>query len=217
MPASCCRGDARKGTDAFFTRSSRSYLRKFASKGLRKEQRALADGIAAIALSGRSILEIGCGVGGLHLTLLERGGAQATGVDISEGMILAARSLAEARGLAPRATHIHGDFVEMRHQVPRADIVILDKVVCCYRDLDILLDASLEHSGLVYAISYPRPRRLNRAGFALLAALTGILGWSFTPQWHDWTRMLERIAAAGFVERTRSQSFVWAVRVFERQ
>jgi magnesium-protoporphyrin O-methyltransferase len=210
----CCRADARAGTDRFFSAEAARYARRFRRKGLERVQRLLAEGIPAAALDRGSILEIGCGVGGLHLTLLGRGAASATGIDISDGMIQRARELARERGLGGAATHLAGDFVELSPTLPAADIVILDKVVCCYDDLEGLLDASLSRAARVYAISYPRG--LTRMGFALLALLGRVFRWPFVPRWHDWDAMLLRIRQAGFALRSAAETPFWSVRVFER-
>ena len=60
--------------------------------------------------------------------LLCDGAQRATGVDLSAGMLAAAREAAARHGLADRTTYLHGDFVQLAEQLPRADIVILDKV-----------------------------------------------------------------------------------------
>jgi SAM-dependent methyltransferase len=215
MPASCC-SDQTRGTNNFFSKNAETYLRRFRKKGLRKEQRSLAEGISSVGLADRTVLEIGCGVGGLHLTLLQRGARSAVGVDISEGMIFRARALSAELGFGARTEYLLGDIVAAHADAPPCDIVVLDKVVCCYEDLDSLLDISLTKTGRVYALSFPRPHRVNRWGVAAITLIGRIFRWSFVPQWHDWDRMLGRIRAGGFAERYAGQSLFWSVRVFER-
>lgn len=131
-------------------------------------------------------------------------------------MIRLARQLAADLGLGAKARYLQGDFVAAANDIPRADVVVLDKVVCCYDDLIPLLEASLDKALHVYALSYPRARRLNCWGFSLLAVVGRILNWSFVPRWHDWEGMLLRIRARGFVEHYARDSFFWSVRVFQR-
>jgi SAM-dependent methyltransferase len=215
MPPSCC-ADPRCGADRFFSKNAETYLRRFRKKGLRKEQRSLAEGIASLSLADRTILEVGCGVGGLHLTLLQRGAKSAVGIDLSEGMIRRARTLAGDLGLGGRTEYFQGDVVTMEASVPRSDIVVMDKVVCCYDDLSSLLAVTLDKTGRVYALSFPRPHRLNRWGVRIITSIGRLLRWQFVPQWHDWGAMLARIRTAGFAERYSRQSLFWSVRVFDR-
>ena len=50
------------------------------------------------------------------------------GKQISESL----EKVAQQRGYDDRWHGIVGDFVEIADQVPRADVVTLDKVICCY-------------------------------------------------------------------------------------
>lgn len=65
--------------------------------------------LAGVSLFGKSVLDIGCGTGGVTLHLVERHGAShATGFDVEEPVILAARERAWRRGLSGRTTFVQG-------------------------------------------------------------------------------------------------------------
>ena len=81
----------------------------------------LARAVQAVGIDGASILEIGCGVGGLHQWLLQHGAARAAGVDLSAEMLAEARALAAARGLSERTEYHQGDFIEMAARIDKAD------------------------------------------------------------------------------------------------
>ena len=104
-------------------------------------------GIELSPLTGKSILEIGCGVGGLHLTMLKHGASSAVGIDISEGMIEGAKQLSKELGCENRTQYLLGDVVQINGTIADADIVILDKVVCCYENIDALMTTSLSKIG----------------------------------------------------------------------
>ena len=55
-------------------------------------------------LEGRTVLDVGCGVGDLALGTLARGADHATGIDLGRGAIAQARSLAAERGLEDART-----------------------------------------------------------------------------------------------------------------
>lgn len=64
--------------------------------------------VEGLSLKGKTLLDIGCGSGGIALHLIERHGAgHATGFDVEQPVIEAARRRATARGLSDRA-----DFVQ---------------------------------------------------------------------------------------------------------
>ena len=211
-----CTSAAIEGTNKFFSKQAKRYLKRFRKRGLAKEQRLLVEGIKSISLSGKSVLEIGCGIGGLHLSLLQQGASFATGIDISEGMLEGAKHLAQELGLESNTRYLLGDFVQTNGTVEHADITILDKVVCCYENLDALLVTSLDKTRHSYALSFPKSSFVVKTLFRTTAWLGQMFNWSFAPYWHDWDAMVKTIGRNGFKEAYRSNTVVWAVHVFER-
>ena len=213
---SCCAQEAIRGTDKFFTRTSRRYMKNFRKKGLSKEQRLLLEAITASGIQEKSLLEIGCGVGGLHITLLQKGAGRATGVDIAQGMLEGAKALSRETGMEERTEYILGDFVQEYERIGEADITILDKVVCCYEDVNSLLDKSIASPRNTYALSFPKQNTFLKLFFAVPITMGKLLRWSFHPYWHDWKGLARRIESAGFRQTYRNSTVLWDVRVFRR-
>ncbi len=217
---SCCCAPNRaaiEGTNKFFnSQASRSekYLKK---KGLRKEQKYLAEGIRRSGMTDTEILEIGCGVGGLHLSLLKDGAAQATGFDISEKMIATARKLSGEMGLQERTQYRHGDFVAMHDEAPTADVTILDKVICCYEDVSELIARSTAKTRRIYAVSYPRPSTLVRLVFRSMKFFLKLFRESFHPYYHEPKQIQDWIAEAGFEKVYEKETMIWLIQIFERK
>ena len=62
--------------------------------------------IGEVDLRGRSVLDIGSGLGGIDLLLVVRhGAAQVVGIDVQEGLVTTARARAEAKGFADRISY----------------------------------------------------------------------------------------------------------------
>lgn len=208
--ASCC------GTDSFFSKQSKRYLKRFKRRGLAKESRLIVEGIRERGIDGETILEIGGGIGALHLTLLQQGAARAMGVDISEGMVKAAEQLSRELELHPRTSYLLGDVVELTPTLQSHDIVILDKVVCCYPDLDRLLEASVSLTGSVYALSYPRPSPIIHLLISIPIVVAKLLRWKFRPYWHNWDAIQRYLSKRGFRRTYSGSTFFWSVLVFSR-
>ena len=205
------------GTNDFFNSQSKRYLKQYRKKGLAKEQRLLEAGITGSGIQNKSILEVGCGIGALHLTLMKNGAEKSTGIDISEGMITTAKQLAGEFGFAERTTYHLGDIVQMNGNIPEADIVILDKVVCCYKNVFDLLKVSSEKCRQTYAFSYPNPNILVQISFKGLILIGKLLKWKFYPSWHDWSGLIRTLETYGFKQSYQNSTFMWNVCVLERK
>jgi 2-polyprenyl-3-methyl-5-hydroxy-6-metoxy-1,4-benzoquinol methylase len=211
----CCQphaGAAGRFFSWFAGRSGRHYRKK----GLGRLQQELASAIEEAGIDGVSLLEIGCGVGYLHQSLLKRGAARATGVDLSEKMLAEARVLAAEQSLGNRTDYVLGDFVAIAGDLPRADVTILDKVVCCYPDARTLVDRSLDKTKTIYALTYPRGHMLNRIMTSVEAICLKLIRCDFRPYVHDPESIERWIEARGFRKREQRTGWIWLTQVYAR-
>lgn len=174
-------------------------------------------------LAGRTVLDVGCGVGDLALATLAHGATRAHGVDLGAGAIERARALAVTRGFADRATFAVGDGATAA--LPDADVVVLNRVVCCYPDVGDLLANTLSAAGSVYAFTAPTDRGVAGAWNRVLtwcsnrwyAARRRKFG-TFRVFVHPLDRIDDTVRAAGFrpVRRERQRA-VWEMAVYTRE
>ncbi len=216
MSSCCTTPSSTEGANKFFSRWSKTYEKQFRKKGLAKEQRFLLEGVREEPIAAKNILDIGCGVGSLHLTLLKEGAGQAVGVDVAEGMIEKAKSFASKMGVADKARYIVGDFAQLSDSVPDADITMLDKVVCCYENLDLLLEKSTSRTKRVFALTHPKDNLPVELMFKIHIGFTKLFRMKFRPFWHNWQRMREEIEGRGFQLAYENSTFMWQVLVFQR-
>lgn len=213
--ASCC-SDCCCGTDRFFSKMAGVFDRQYRKHGLEKIQRSLLAGVRAELKGGARILDIGCGVGALHLALLHEGAAAAIGIEISEGMLERARRHAEELGFKEKTVYIQGDFVERCSEIPVSDVAILDKVVCCYADIAALIESSVRATSHLLVITHPRKNLVTTILFKGHIALARLFRFSFHPYWHDWDAMRATIIGDGFELVSASSTAVWQALVFKR-
>lgn len=219
----CCSVDT-AGTDKFFSKHAKRYAKKYRKNGLDRCQRILAEGISRSGLHSKSVLEVGCGVGGLHLSLLKKGARQALGIEISKGMIEQAETLAEEMGLMNQVRYRVGDFVLMNGDspigsgdaIPECEITVLDKVICCYEDWKTLVAKSLAKTRETYAVSYPRPVWYVRIFFSLAVVFAKIFHWSFHPFYHDSESIQHFIQANGFKKVHEDTTTEWSIIIFQK-
>ena len=141
-------------------KESRRYLRN----GLDRRAAMVAACLSGQGGSGASILEIGCGVGSLHLELLKQGAGAAIGVDVSQSYVEAAAGLSRTLGFQDVTRYHLGNFIDLEEDIPPADMVVLDRVICCYPDMKGLVTASTGHAQRLYVLTYPRRTWWMRVG-----------------------------------------------------
>ncbi len=211
----CCPHDV--SASKCFSRVARRYRRRFEKRGFERSQKQLLEGLTNTGFTGATVLEIGSGVGHLHMTLLERGAASAQGIDLAPKMIEEARRWARDRGLGQRTQYFEGDFMALADSIEPADVTLLDKVVCCYPDVDGLVHRSAKKTRRLYALTYPRNRWYVRLGVALGAVIMKLFGSAFRPYLHDPQQIEQWLIEAGFVKRYEASTFIWLTQVFERR
>jgi magnesium-protoporphyrin O-methyltransferase len=144
-------------------RDAEAQLEEWQELGTSESTQTLLDLVLAEGVEGARLLNVGAGIGIVHLELLEAGAASAVDVDASREYLAVARSEAERRGMAERVEHHYGDVVELTDRLPDADIVTLDHVICCYPYVDRLLKAAVRPGTRLVALSYPHDRWWMRA------------------------------------------------------
>ncbi|MBE9516385.1 MAG: methyltransferase domain-containing protein [Proteobacteria bacterium] len=211
---SCCCPHSRSAGKLFSFFAHR-YRKRFQKKGFEPSQKHLMEGITQAGFQQASILEIGSGVGHLHQSLLEQGAQQAAGIDLAPAMIEEAQQWADDRGLADRTTYIEGDFVTMEEGATlAADITILDKVICCYPDADALVHKSLQKTGRVYAVTYPRQHMLTKIGEKIGIFVMWLFRSCFHPYVHDPQQIEAWITSQGFEKQYESKTLIWLTQVY---
>jgi magnesium-protoporphyrin O-methyltransferase len=182
----------------------------------------LLDAIEATGLRDRTLLDLGCGIGDLAIEAVRRGAASARGYDLSPKAITEARRLATARGVEDRTSFEVGDGAVV--DLPHADVVVLNRVFCCYPRVEDLLERSLSAAGSVYAFTIPRSTGL--AGVIARAQIGIENAWyrlrdsrfrGFRVFVHDIRRIDARLRAAGFEPvRREHRRVAWDLAVYRR-
>ncbi|MEO6060144.1 MAG: class I SAM-dependent methyltransferase [Candidatus Limnocylindria bacterium] len=159
----------------------------------------LYEELEQLGFSGRSMLEIGCGYGRILVGALLGGATRATGVELDPDALEEARERAAEAGVDERCELLEGDGAELDLQ-PH-DLVVLDRVICCYVDGERLVERSAALAGTTLAMTIPESRGLRGAWNRLLYPLGDLLDrlrGEDRVYLHDVRRIEARLVAAGF-------------------
>jgi magnesium-protoporphyrin O-methyltransferase len=162
------------------------------------------------------LLDIGSGIGAFALGMLKAGVKRALCVDISEAAIAASAEEAERQGMTGRIEWVEGDFVAVAAIVPLADLVALDRVVCCYPAYAPLLEQAAAHSRRLLALSYPRDRWWIRLGLRIENTWRWLRGDRFRAFLHPPGAMAALLARQGFTRVRGAATWTWQVEVYVR-
>jgi SAM-dependent methyltransferase len=214
----CCASGVDPRIARYFDRKMHDQLARGELPALHGVSRRLLGELADGGEIGRSVLELGCGSGALSVALLQRGAGRADGIDLSRASVELARRRAAEAGVGESASFEVGDGASV--ELEAHDWVVLDRVICCYRDVDRLLGNSVGAARLRYAFSVPESRGLrgivNRA-FAWLENTTNLLRGRPCPGYvHRIARIERALVQAGFRALRRRTVGLWHVAVFER-
>jgi len=178
--------------------------------------RALIRLLGRASAAGSTVLDIGGGVGAIQYDLLEAGAREVTAVDASSAYQQAARAEAERRGVSARIDFRLGDFVALAPEVAAADIVTLDRVVCCYSDMDRLVRLSAERCRRLYGLSYPRYRWPVRAVVAIENFFRRLFGNPFRSFVHSPAEMDRLLTGLGLTRTSAVRTFAWEIAIYVR-
>jgi len=212
MPCNCC-----EITDhAFSEAEARAELRSYRRRGPAHQTKLLLEAIRSLGLRDTRLLDIGGGIGVIHHELLGDVAREATHVDASSAYLKEAKQEAERQGHTERIQFVHADFTDVAFEVPDADIVTLDRVVCCYPDFRRLLKAAAEHSGRALALTYPREIWYLRIGLKIANFFQKLRKDPFRVFLHPVAEMDALLRREGFTRVSFRRLFVWEVALYQR-
>jgi hypothetical protein len=204
------------GTNVFGNGEAENDLKRYRRKGADSTTKALIEAIVAQGVEGATLLDIGGGIGAIPFELLAAGAASAQSVDATEAYVTISRQEAERRGVADRVTGRVGDFVALASEIEPADVVTLDKVVCCYFDMPALIGRAAERARRIVGLVYPRVTWWNRAAARVIDAWGWLRRDPVRWRLHRPADIDRVLAAAGFERHDVRRDLIWQVVLYRR-
>ena len=212
MPCNCC-----EITDnAFSEEEAKAELRSYQKSGPAKQTKLILQAIRSLGLRNVQLLDIGGGIGAIHHELMRDVAEKATHVDASSAYLTEAKREATRRGHSERVNFIHADFTDVASALPPADIVTLDRVVCCYPDFRALLKAAAEHSRSALALTYPRETWYLRIGLNIANFFQKLRRDPFRVFLHPVAEMDSLLKRQGLRRVSHRRLFVWEMALYQR-
>ncbi len=163
----------------------------------------------------KRVLDIGGGLGALSLALLERGAGHVQLVEVSQAYLREAEKLAERADQRSRLTCLLGDAATLP-ELAEADIVVLDRVVCCYPDPEALLRRAASLSRSVLAFTFPVETPLTRWTIRCNNNLMRLLRVPYRAFLHDSAVLREAATSRGHRLAAQRRLSGWQLWVFQK-
>jgi 2-polyprenyl-3-methyl-5-hydroxy-6-metoxy-1,4-benzoquinol methylase len=212
MPCNCC-----EITDnAFSEAEARADVKNYHRRGPAKQTKLILEAIRSLGLKDAALLDIGGGIGAIHHELLEDVAQSAVHVDASSAYLKIATQEAERRGHSERVKFIHADFTDIAADLPKADVVTLDRVVCCYPNFRSLLKAAAEKSRHAIALTYPRETWYMRIGIRVINFFQRLSSDPFRAFLHPVHEMESLLNGEGLQKVSVHRLFVWEMALYQR-
>jgi magnesium-protoporphyrin O-methyltransferase len=163
----------------FSPRVARRSLARYRRKGLDGLEAQMLATASTGGLRGARVLEIGGGIGALQAELLEAGAERGEIVELVSAYEPYALELARERGIEDRVSFRVEDVLEHPDAVDRADVVVLNRVVCCSPEGIRLTAVAARLAKRTLVLSFPRDRLWVRAGLKVTNGVMRLMGRSF--------------------------------------
>jgi magnesium-protoporphyrin O-methyltransferase len=203
--------------NAFGEDRARRDIKDYRKRGPANQTRLILDAVRSLGLKGIALLDIGGGIGAIHHELLRDVASKATHVDASSAYLNEAKEEAARRAHSERVQFIHADFTDVAREVPEADVVTLDRVVCCYPDFRSLLKAASEHSRTAVVLTYPREIWYVRIVLKAENLFQRLMKDPFRVFVHPVAEMDALFKKEGFVKTSIRRLLVWEMAMYQKE
>jgi 2-polyprenyl-3-methyl-5-hydroxy-6-metoxy-1,4-benzoquinol methylase len=200
----------------FDDKEAQKKLKGYRKKGPAKTSKRLLMAMNHEEVIDKSLLDIGGGVGAIQQELFARGLKSSTAVDASKSYIDAARELGKEKLTEERMTFIYGDYLDIYKNVETHEFVTLEKVVCCYPNMETLIQESTSKSKGIYGLVYPIDNWFSRSINKMGRLVFKFRKTPFRTFIHSEKKMDSLIQSNGFERIHHSTVFPWKVAVYKR-
>jgi magnesium-protoporphyrin O-methyltransferase len=210
----CCTS---KGYRQIFSeKNAAGEARRYRRNGLDATSKRIFDSIRERGIEGKTLLEVGGGIGAIEIELLKAGMARAVNVELTPTYEAAAGELLVEAGLTDRVDRRLMDFAEAGASVGAADVVVMNRVICCYPDMPKLAGAAADRASGLLVMSFPNHRWWTRLGLTVANFGFRVIRMEFRIFLHPPALILAAVEERGFKTWRNQVGLIWQVVALER-
>jgi hypothetical protein len=154
---------------------------------------------------------VGGGIGAIQIELLKAGISRAVNIELTPTYEEAAQALLREAGLEDRVERRVMDFAEATGEVEAADIVVMNRVICCYPDMPKLAGSAADHAREILVVSFPKERWWTRAVISLVDLALRVARQQFQVFLHPPGKIIATAERHGLKSVSNQTSLFWEV------
>jgi len=200
----------------FNDRMARRELKRYLKHGPAKSTQILLKLIRTESLKPFTLLDIGGGIGAIQHELYRNGLESSTDVDASPDYLETARREAYRRGNGEHSRFIEGDFTDDSIRPGTFDVVTLDRVICCYDEMEKLVSKSSSLARKIYGVVYPRETWVLKMASVFMRTGMFLLRNPYRMFVHPVTKIDQIVRENGFRKKHHRTTLMWRIDLYER-
>ena len=200
----------------FSEKNAAGEAKRYRRKGLDGTSKQILDFIREQGVEGKTLLEVGGGIGAIEIELLRAGMGRAVNVELAPTYESAASELILEAGLGDRVERRVMNFTEADTSVEAADVVVMNRVICCYSDMPKLASAAAVRAKGMLVMSFPNYRLWTRLGLTIVNLVFRVIRMQFRVFLHPPVRILAAVEQRGFKTRLNQPGLIWQIVALER-
>jgi magnesium-protoporphyrin O-methyltransferase len=200
----------------FSAKNAAGEAKRYRRKGLDGTSKRIFDFVRERGVEGKTLLEVGGGIGAIEIELLKAGMARAINVELTPTYEAAARELLAESGLTDHVERRVMDFAQSGPEVETADVVVMNRVICCYPDMPKLAGAAANRTKGLLVMSFPNRRWWTRLGLTVANFGFRVIRLQFRVFLHPPELIQAAVQQHGFRTRFNERGLLWQVNAFER-
>jgi precorrin-6B methylase 2 len=200
----------------FSERGARGQARSYRRSGLDAGSRRIVALLKERGVEGLTLLEVGGGIGAIQIELLKAGLTRAVSVELTPTYEESAAELLREAGFEDRVERRVMDFVNAGADIEAADIVVMNRVICCYPDLPRLAGAAADHARGLLVMSFPKERWWTRVMVWMANVGMGLTRREFRIFLHPMAQILATGEKHGLKLSVDRPDVFWQIAAMER-
>jgi hypothetical protein len=195
----------------FSERSARGQARSYRRDGLDATSRRIVELLKEEGVEGLTLLEVGGGIGAIQIELLKAGMARAVSIELTPTYEASATELLREAGFEDRVERRVMDFVDSGADVAAADIVVMNRVICCYPDLPRLAGQAASHASRLLVMSFPKERWWTRVVVWMANFGMAVTRREFRLFLHPTAQIIATAGMHGLKPSVNRSTFFWQI------